>query len=218
MSLLSVPIFYASKSPPPPLPLLTKQTEIRIPAAIVLAQEPIDPKQLDYVAPRPRLLLVKSRAQSRVTFDLKPLSQAPESTLGNLGYRSESAAPPEPREFVSEPPDAPLIENSPGSEPEAQSLIEKPRGSYGRPGAGGYNIDQAVTKHNISARDFEEIKVRVSMTTFRFSDDRILNLGICGGAGRLEAQDRPLLHETEHRGYKFYQGRRTNVSITRFYN
>jgi hypothetical protein len=160
MSLLSVPIFYVPKSPPPPLPLLMIQTEICIPAAIVLAQEPIDPKQLDYVTPRPRLLLVKSRAPSRVTFDLKPLSQAPESTLGNLSYRPESATPPEPSEFVSEPSDAPLIEDPLGSEP---SPIEKPRGSYGRPGAGGYNIDQAVTKHNISARDFEEIKVRVCL-------------------------------------------------------
>jgi hypothetical protein len=157
MSSPKVPFYYVPRSPPPSLHLLVVQTELQIISPTILAQESINLKQPDTI-PRPRIIIMKSKPRARVSFAVHtPLPTVAEPSVGAIEEHFPSAGGSIDSESELES-EGPGLEG-PESEDDypADSLINKPKGSYSRPGSGGYSLEKKLKKYK---EDHCSLKVR----------------------------------------------------------
>jgi hypothetical protein len=157
MSSPKIPFYYVPRSPPPSLHLLVVQTEFQITLPTILAQDSIDLKQPDTI-PRPRITITKSKPQVHVSFVVHmPSLVAAEPSVGAIEKRLPSAEGSIDFELELES-EGPGLEG-PESEDDcpADGLINKPKGSYSRPGSGGYSLEKKLKKYK---EDYRSLKVR----------------------------------------------------------
>jgi hypothetical protein len=162
MPSIAAPFYFSNPPNPPPLHLLLVQTEIASPSPVVLAQEPIDLKQLDALAtsqPHVTPLEPKSKSRSHVTFvtgSSAPSHVTPPAPASSPGAIADDDGAGSTDGYLSEEADTGPAEAN--TEP---NLIEKPRGTYGHPGSGGYTLQSAVLSHKvIKAQEYARLKVR----------------------------------------------------------
>jgi hypothetical protein len=164
------PFYFTAPLNPPPLHLLLVQTEIIVPSTTVLTQESIDLKCSDSVsASRPRITLAKPKTHPRVTFTAPPAAPAPTAAristpviTDSTEAFNEEGEGDEDVDMDEEDVVVDVEEEEEDGVDDEDGLIGKPKGGYGRPRAGGYNLEKTVAKHGVSSREFRTIKVRRS--------------------------------------------------------
>ena len=152
-----IPPFFEPRTPPPAVPNLLAQTEIgRVHASPrLLAQEELGPGY------------IRASQRSRVRF-------APYATPPKEAIRRRPPPPPsstiQPPRFIGSQmedidSDSPLESDveSEGSgddtdkDEDEDGLIPSPGGGAGRPGRGGYNLEEAL---GLPKKDYQKLKVR----------------------------------------------------------
>jgi hypothetical protein len=144
----TIPLFYEPGAPPPPLPLLTCQTEIyfdAIQSSTLISQEELPPfvasgqtassrryRSLPPATTKPPAV----RFRSRTPFNDDSASQKSESSLSSLSDSEESVSS------------------------DSDGKIRKPVGEVSRPGRGGYNLQVAL---GWSSKEYKKLKVRKSL-------------------------------------------------------
>lgn len=156
MSSPKVPFYYVPRSPPPSLHLLLVEAELQITLPTILAQESIDLKQPNTI-PRSRITMTKSKSRSRVTFVTRTPSPTAAGSSVDATEEHFPLAEGSESELESEEPES----EEPESEDDhpADGLINKPKGSYSRPGSGGYSLEKKLKKYK---EDYRSLKVRPS--------------------------------------------------------
>lgn len=141
--------FYEPGAPPPPLPLLTAQTD--------LIDNPLRPLRLTNAEPLPRSGTARATtsAHPRLTKVTSSRCTSPPSDSSSDPNLSESGSD------ISELSDSDSSSDS-GS---ADVKIPKPPGEAGRPGRGGYTLEEAL---DWNSKTFKKLKVRSPFHYSRF--------------------------------------------------
>lgn len=162
-----VPTFYDTPEPPQPLPMLSSQTEMcyqpKNPVA-VSAKEEMAISYLPIAAPTPSGAMVKMQCvttprttNSRATTPraASPITKPSRKSVAideDGGERSDSPSPSESS-----------LSSLDGGE-ESSTKIPKPSGEVGRPGRGGYNLEEQM---GWGEAGFKRFQVKFSMTEVR---------------------------------------------------
>jgi len=133
-SLAEIPPFFEPGAPPPTLPILLAQTEVGsvISPPKLLAEEEIGTGPI----------LVRSLVKSR------PAPYQRHSTAGPLNSAVVLDTESRGRDFDDSDQDSESSDD--------ETLIPKPNGEAGRPGRGGYNLEDALGWH---AKEYSRFKV-----------------------------------------------------------
>ncbi|KAF9470789.1 hypothetical protein BDN70DRAFT_939425 [Pholiota conissans] len=157
--------FYEPGAPPPTQPILLAQTEVGnvgSPAKL-LAQEEVGPQ-----ATTPPTLTPRSskRPKTRVVSP-PPTSSSPSSSTPASGSLKRNVLGSEDSDSADDAELASLLSLSDFDESDDEGLIPKPLGEAGRPGRGGYNLEEAL---GWESKDFKRIKKYVHTLIKAFLD------------------------------------------------
>lgn len=133
-ALQDVPAFFKPDAPPPTLPIPIAQTEVgRIHTNKLLAQEELGPNPSHLQSS----IKGSSTSTPQKTTPKKVVIESPGSDSGSDSSLSE-------------------LESDSDSDSDSDNLIPKPDGEAGRPGRGGYNLEEALAWDK---REYRRLKV-----------------------------------------------------------
>jgi hypothetical protein len=160
MTSKSIPPFFEPGAPPPPLPLLTLQTDLSYmphPSPTITANEELLPSDTKKVKPQ-----IRSRAASRARSS-SPYTIPPTKVKNRVRVAPATPTAPSNDDTQSERSNSEQSELTELSSTRSESptdlddeLIRKPAGEPGRPGRGGYNLEAAV---GWKGKAFEKLQV-----------------------------------------------------------
>jgi len=151
-SLITIPPFFEPGAPPPTLPILIAQTEIgslNIPGKI-LAQEEI--------GPGPTVAQSSQSSRYMPYLKLPPKQQSSPTTQGLNTRRPVSHDDTHSEEDETDSDSMSLTDSV-----DSDLLIPKPDGEAGRPGRGGYNLEEALRWDH---KKYLRVKVRYCNTLY----------------------------------------------------
>ena len=162
--------FFEPNAPPPPLPLLTCQTDFsyaRCSPTVTVAEETVDMKTT---------LLKRSirKCNSSVARSPSPYVKPTNETKRQLAFANPATSSNDNARSelsdtsLSDLPDSADTRSQSSSMNTDDELIPKPDGEAGRPGRGGYNLEKAL---NWSPKAFR--KLQVFMASLNPAEDLI---------------------------------------------
>lgn len=193
-SFSDVPPFYEPGAPPPTLPILLAQTElVKNPTSNKLvAQQEIGGARsrrrsvqfAPYAKPtssrRSQTTMCCSRSPPRKHDSQRTKSQ--QKYEGRRSTPSHRATPSESESSDSESesdhdcdPTKDKDDEDEDDDDSRSGVIPKPEGEAGRPGRGGYNLEESLEWHS---KDYEHLKVRIVYLLYTLL---IISTGICEG-------------------------------------
>jgi len=141
----TIPLFYEPGAPPPPLPLLTCQTDVYFDA--------IQPSTLISQEELPPFVASGQAASSRRHRSLPPPTTKPPT----VRFRSRTPFDDDSASQKSDPSLSSLSDSEESSSSDSDGKIRKPAGEASRPGRGGYNLQVALSW---SSKEYKKLKVR----------------------------------------------------------